>query len=328
MEHCYARRQVKTQQRVGDGGLMNTAVIGVDVGGTKMTTALATAEGRVIRLLRQQTKREEGAEGGFFAIRTMVKSLLDTATQQGLTVARIGVGFGGPVDFARGIVYLSHHVSGWENFPLKAILEEHFAIPTVVDNDANAGTLGEWLFGAGKGVDDLLYVNIGTGIGGGLISGGRLVRGWRNLAGEIGHMTVKPDGPLCTCGRKGCLEAFASGSAIGRQGTERLGQTVSSEEVFALAAQGNPVARQVLEEVTEALAFAIGAAANLLNPHRVILGGGVAEAPEALLLQPLREKLPRYLLPQTAEGLEIVRAQLGYDAGIMGAIALALIAEQ
>ncbi|MFN3422318.1 MAG: ROK family protein, partial [Armatimonadota bacterium] len=214
---------------------MDKVVLGVDVGGTKMTAALATQDGQIVKLLRIQTKQEEGAEGGFKAICRMVRDLLSEAKQKGLTVSQIGVGFGGPVDFERGIVYLSHHVPGWENFPLKAELENYFGIATIVDNDANAGTLGEWMFGAGKGIDDLLYVNIGTGIGGGIISGGRLVRGWRNLAGEIGHMTVKPDGPVCTCGRKGCLEALASGSAIGREGTEKFGRTMKSEEVFQLA---------------------------------------------------------------------------------------------
>jgi len=306
---------------------MKVGVIGVDVGGTKMTAALATRDGKIVKLLRIQTKREEGAEGGFKAICEMVKSLLDEAKIQGLSVEKIGVGFGGPVDFERGTVYLSHHVPGWENFPLRNELEHRFGIPVIVDNDANAGTLGEWMFGAGKGVNDLLYVNIGTGIGGGIISGGNLVRGWRNLAGEIGHMTVKPDGPVCTCGRKGCLEALASGSAIGREGTERFGKPMKSEEVFQLAEQGDPTAKQILAEAVDALAFAIGAAANLFNPKKVILGGGVAEAPEHLLIEPLRERLVHYTLPQVYEGLEVVRAQLGYDAGIMGAIALALIAE-
>lgn len=304
---------------------MGEVVLGVDIGGTKMTAALATQSGQIIKLVRVQTKREEGAEGGFKAVCGMIKELLEEANQRGLTVARIGVGFGGPVDFERGVVYLSHHVQGWENFPLKAELENRFGIPTSVDNDANAGTLGEWMFGAGKGIDDLLYVNIGTGIGGGIVSGGKLVRGWRNLAGEIGHVTVKPDGPVCTCGRKGCLEALASGSAIGREGTKRLGRPMKSEEVFQLAEQGNEVARQILAEAVDALAFVIGAAANLFNPRLVILGGGVGEAPEHLLVEPLKAKLPRYTLPQVAEGLEVVRAKLGYDAGIMGAIALAIV---
>lgn len=305
---------------------MDKVVLGVDVGGTKMTAALATQNGQIVKFLRVQTKREEGAEGGFRAICEMVRDLLGEAKQMGLTVSQIGVGFGGPVDFERGIVYLSHHVSGWENFPLKAELENRFKIATLVDNDANAGTLGEWMFGAGKGIDDLLYVNIGTGIGGGIISGGRLVRGWRNLAGEIGHMTVKPDGPVCTCGRKGCLEALASGSAIGCEGTKRFGRPMKSEEVFQLAERGDEIAKQIIAEAIEALAFAIGAAANLFNPKRVILGGGVGEEPEHLLAEPLKKILPRYTLLQVAEGLEVVRAQLGYDAGIMGAIALAITA--
>jgi len=306
---------------------MKVGVIGVDVGGTKMTAALANRDGKIVKLLRIQTRREEGAEGGFKAICEMVRSLLDEAQTQGLSIEKIGVGFGGPVDFERGTVYLSHHVPGWENFPLRNEIERRFGVPAIVDNDANAGTLGEWMFGAGKGVNELLYVNIGTGIGGGIISGGKLVRGWRNLAGEIGHMTVKPDGPTCTCGRKGCLEALASGSAIGREGTERFGKPMKSEGVFQLAEQGNPIAKQILAEAVDALAFAIGAAANLFNPKKVILGGGVAEAPEHLLIEPLRQRLVRYALPQIYEGLEVVRAQLGYDAGIMGAIALALIAE-
>jgi len=138
---------------------MAESVIGLDVGGTKMTAALATMGGQVVRLRRQQTQREEGAQGGFAAICAMVGELLKEAAQEGLRVMRIGVGFGGPVDFERGVVYLSHHVAGWGNFPLRTELERRFGIPTVVDNDANAGTLGEWRFGAGRGVNDLLYVS-------------------------------------------------------------------------------------------------------------------------------------------------------------------------
>ncbi|MCS7224197.1 MAG: ROK family protein [Armatimonadetes bacterium] len=303
---------------------MAQLVIGLDVGGTKVTGALATAEGEVKRLIRERTDPEEGAEGGFRKLCRIVEDLKETAASLGSQVGVVGVGFGGPVHFETGTVYLSHHVPGWEDFPLRERLGSETELAVVVDNDANAGTLGEWRFGAGRGVEDLLYINIGTGIGGGLISGGRLVRGWRNLAGEIGHMTVRPEGPLCTCGRTGCLEALSSGSAIGKTGSERLGRPVSSEEVFALALQGDPIARSVLEEATDALAFAIGAAANLFNPKRVILGGGVSEAPEELLVRPVRERLPLYVLPQSLEGLEVVRAQLGYDAGVMGAVALGL----
>ena len=212
---------------------MEVGVIGVDVGGTKMTAGLYREE--IVKLLRVQVDRGAGAEGGFKVICDMLVDLFNEARLRGFSVERIGVGFGGPVDFESGVVYLSHHVRGWENFPLRDELERRFGVSVVVDNDANAGALGEWVFGAGRGIDDLIYVNIGTGIGSGVISGGRLVRGWRNLAGEIGHMTVKLDGPVCSCGRRGCLESLASGSAIGREGSERFGRAMRSEEIFELA---------------------------------------------------------------------------------------------
>lgn len=302
----------------------NIVIIGVDVGGTKMTSALAKRNGQIIKLLRIETKPDEGAEGGFRAICEMIQDLINEGKRENLKVVCIGIGFGGPVNFERGVVYLSHHIHGWDNFPLKEEIEKRFGITTFVDNDSNVGALGEWMFGAGKGIDDLLYINIGTGIGGGIISGGRLIRGWRNLAGEIGHLTVNPNGHICTCGRKGCLETLASGSAIGQEGTRRFGKTIRSEEVFQLANNGDEVAKQIIAEAVDALSFAIGSAANLVNPKLIILGGGVSEAPEHLLIEPLKLRLSRYTLPQTVENLEVVKAKLGYDAGVIGAIALAI----
>jgi glucokinase len=221
-------------------------------------------------------------------------------------------------------VLRSHQVEGWEGVPLRDDLQRRFGVPVVLDNDANAGTLGEWRFGAGRGYDDLLYVNIGTGIGGGVICGGRLVRGARNLAGEIGHATVVRNGPLCTCGRRGCLEACASGDALGRRGSEALGRPLGGRELFALAAEGALDARRVLAEVVEDLAHGIGAAVSVLNPAAVIIGGGLSEAPEALFLQPLRGAIARYCLPEAAGSLRVEAAKLRYDAGVMGAVALAL----
>lgn len=304
---------------------MRNAVIGVDAGGTKTTTALATEDGYIIKMLREQTPTTEGAQAGYEVICVMIQNLINEAVKFDFKVTHIGVGFGGPVDFKHGIVYLSHHVEGWENFPLKEKLETKFGIPTIIDNDANAGTIAEWMFGAGKGMDNLIYVNIGTGIGGGIISDGKLLRGWKNLAGEIGHITVKPDGPNCTCGRKGCLEAFSSGSAISYKGTLYFGKPLKSEEVFQLAQQGNQVANKIIQEAVDMLAFALGAVINLINPQLIIIGGGVADAPENLLLEPLRKKLPEYTLPESIDGLKIIKAKLGYDAGVIGAIALALL---
>lgn len=298
--------------------------IGVDVGGTNMTGALAAEDGTLREKIRRPTDRAGGATAGLELIAAIVSELLAHAAADRSPAERIGIGFGGPVDYEHGVVLLSHHVEGWENFPLRDELQRRFSLPVVLDNDANAGTLAEWRFGAGRGFRDLLYVNVGTGIGGGVIAGGRLMRGVRNLAGEIGHIVVSRGGAPCTCGRRGCLEVCASGDALGRRASAALGRPVDGREVFALAAADHPVARQVLSEVIEDLAQGIGSAVGILNPEAVIIGGGLSEAPAALFLDPLRAAIPRYCLEGAARGLVVEAAKLGYDAGVMGAVALAL----
>ncbi len=299
-------------------------IIGIDVGGTKTSGGLASEDGTLAVKIQRQTDRSGGAEAGLAMVAEIISELREQADHSGSKVRRIGIGFGGPVDFKRGVVLLSHHVPGWEGLPLRDELERRFKIPVTVDNDANAGTLGEWKFGAGRGFDDLLYVNIGTGIGGGIIANGVPLRGARNLAGEIGHTVVVRGGPVCSCGKRGCLEACACGDAIARRGSEALGRQVSGRDVFSLAAGNNPVAQRVLDQVIEDLAHGIGTAVSLLNPAAVIIGGGLSEAPQPLFLEPLRNAIPRFCLREAAAHLRVEAAQLRYDAGIMGAIALAL----
>ena len=303
---------------------MDPLLIGLDVGNTNITGTLASEDGALIAKLHRTTDCAGGAEAGLQRITEITGALMTQAAESGGHVRRIGIGFGGPVDFERGVVLLSHQTPGWENKPLRAQLETQFRTPVIVDNDANAGTLGEWCFGAGRGVNDLLYVNIGTGIGGGVLANGRLVRGAQNLAGEIGHIIVRRDGPVCTCGKPGCLEACASGSAIGRRGSEALGRSVNSKEVFALAASGDDDAQRVLDGVIEDLAHGLGVAIGLLNPALIIIGGGLSEAPESQFLEPLRRAVPHYCLAEAATKLRIEPAQLRYDAGVMGAVALAM----
>jgi len=303
---------------------MDPLLIGLDVGNTNITGALASEDGALVAKLHRPNDRAGGAEAGLQRITEIITALMARAAESGARVGRIGVGFGGPVDFERGVVLLSHQTPGWENKPLRAELERRFQRPVVVDNDANAGTLGEWRFGAGRGARDLLYVNIGTGIGGGAIANGALVRGAQNLAGEIGHVIIRRDGPVCTCGKRGCLEACASGSAIGRRGSEALGRSLNGKEIFALAAAGDAAARRVLDGVIEDLAHGLGIAVGLLNPALIIIGGGLSEAPEPQFLEPLRRAVPRYCLAEAAAKLRIQPARLRYDAGVMGAVALAM----
>jgi glucokinase len=299
-------------------------VIGIDVGGTKTSGGLASEEGRLIHQVRRPTDRAGGAQAGLKLICDVISELIQQAARMRSNVRRIGVGFGGPVDFDEGIVLLSHHVAGWEGMPLRHELKTRFRTPVVVDNDANAGTLGEWKFGAGLGFNDMLYVNIGTGIGGGIISSGRLLRGAQNLAGEIGHLVVARDGPVCSCGKRGCLESFASGDAIARRGSEALGRPVDSKTIFTLAASRDAAAMKVVTDVVEDLAHGIGSAVSLMNPAVVIIGGGLSEAPAHLFHEPLRRAIPRYCLDEAARNLHVEAAQLRYESGVMGAVALAL----
>ena len=224
--------------------------------------------------------------------------------------AAIGVGFGGPVDVEHGVILRSHHVSAWDDFPLRETFTARFGAPVTLDNDANAGALGEARFGAGCEHKQLFYVNVGTGIGAGVIVDGRIYHGAHGLAGEIGHVTVVRDGRRCDCGKRGCLEAYASGRAIG------------GPDVTRAASEGDAGARQTLDDAARWLAIATGAAVNVLNPSAVIVGGGVSEAGE-LLLAPLR----RYLAAELMPGLpapHVLKAALGYDAGVIGALALAV----
>jgi glucokinase len=230
-------------------------------------------------------------------------------------------------------------VEGWEGWPLR----DHFdglGGPCVVDNDANAGGLGEALFGAGRGAGCVLYVNIGTGIGGAVIINGRVHRGAHSAAGEIGHCVVLPGGPVCTCGKRGCLEALCSGMSLGRRATEAAegdpqrsadwpredDGTVRAETVFERAAAGDPLARELLAETVHYLALGLAIPANVLDPDVIVLGGGVPAAGE-LLLGPLRAAVCELATEALAPALRLEQAQLGYDAGVIGAAALAMQAD-
>jgi len=310
-------------------------LLGLDFGGTKLTAGLAFAgEDKLLARAQCPTPSDKSAREVFATIVELARGLLHKVSQSPVAV---GVSFGGPVDAASGQVITCHHLPGWDDVPLREWVEEAFNAPAAVENDANAGALGEWRFGAGRGSDDLLYITVSTGIGGGLILDGRLRHGLNSLAGEIGHMILEPDGPVCTCGRRGCLEALASGPAIARRARELLkrephrGQVlrqlaggsleaVTSEMVSRAAAEGDEIAQQVLDEAAGALGLGIANAATLLNPGLIVLGGGVIKAGERFL-----SIVRAVARQQVFQGIEvhIVKAALGDDAPLWGAIALA-----
>ena len=316
-------------------------LLALDFGGTKLTAGLAattnlTKSGERHWRAHQQVPSPPGsnAQSDLEIMTRLAQDLLATAEAP---LAAVGVSFGGPVDAAQGLVLLSHHVPGWEKVPLREWLEERLGVPAAVDNDANAGALAEHRFGAGQGCDSLLYVTVSTGVGGGWILNGRLWRGSEGMAGEIGHTVADPDGPLCLCGKQGCVERFASGPYIAQRASEWLRaqpdrghmlralagdhlETITAELVAQATAEGDDLAWEVLEVAAWALGIGIGNAANLVNPERFALGGGVTKTGERWW-EVVRRTAHETALPEVH--FDVVPAALGDDAPLWGAITLA-----
>ncbi|KAA3664289.1 MAG: ROK family protein [Chloroflexi bacterium] len=303
---------------------MSEIILAFDFGGTKLTAASLTTN-----QLTADTPQWQGHRRVFsphdgnaqYDIDTMIQLGKDLLGDQSLT--GIGVSFGGPVDYDNGLVRLSHHVPGWENTPLQTMLQDAFHAPVQVDNDANVAALGEWRFGAGRGVDSLLYVTVSTGIGGGWVLGKRPFRGHAGMAGEIGHTVVDPNGPVCLCGKRGCVERLASGPYMAQDLVAKLGvpsKQITGKDVAKMAAQGNGDAQQILLRGAWALGTGIGNAANLINPQRIVLGGGVTKSGK-FWWQTVRQTAHKTALPEVS--FDVVPAAFADDAPLWGAIALA-----
>jgi len=312
-------------------------VIGVDLGGTKIYTALAGADGQVLAEVKIPTEAAGGESHVIARIVDSCRTVRATAGALAGRVAAVAVGAPGPLDTKSGVIHCAPNLK-WHGVPLKRLLEEALGEPVFIDNDANLAALGEYVYGAGRGMRDMIFIAVSTGIGGGLILNGRLYRGAADGAGEIGHMVVLPDGPLCSCGNRGCLEAVASGTALAAQAGELIGQgcgagilaaaggdpaRVSAAAVAAAAAAGDGEAVLLLERAGRCLGIAVANTANLLNPEMVVIGGGVAGSGE-LLFAPARREVERSALEPARSTIKIVRAALGGRAGVSGAVALAL----
>ncbi len=300
---------------------MNDCILALDFGGTKLSAAvLLTTE------LTQDSPRWLARERVFspqdgdarFDIETMIA--LGKKLLAGKRPFAVGVSFGGPVDYTSGVVRLSHHVPGWENTPLRDMLSEAYLAPVQVDNDANVAALGEWRFGAGRGVDSLFYVTVSTGVGGGWVLNGRSWRGHAGMAGEIGHTVVDPEGPVCLCGKRGCVERLASGPYMAQDFMAlNPGQELTGKDLAELAVNGNKVAERILLRGAKALGVGIGNAANLINPQQFILGGGVTKSGEKWW-HTVRQTAQQTALPEVH--FEIKPAVFLDDAPLWGAVAM------
>ena len=313
-------------------------VLAVDLGGTKILTALVSRNGGIMARERCLTLADEGPTPVIERLLSAIDSILRLESLKPSEMDSISIAAAGAVDLEKGLVTLSPNLSGWHNIPLGEVVRERYGGKVFLVNDASAAALGEHRFGSGKGVKNLVFLTIGTGIGGGIIINGKLYQGLSGSAGEIGHMTLDMNGPRCTCGNIGCLETLASGTAMAREARHRLNQgeksslqnlvagridNITAEEIGVAARGGDALALDIITRAGAYLGAGMVNLVNIFNPEMVIVGGGVAKLGE-LLLEPARRVVRERAFPVSAQAVRIVTARLGEEAGIHGAAAFAL----
>lgn len=310
----------------------NKYLIGVDLGGTKVATALISTDGEIIRRLRLDTMSEQGPET---LIQRIAQSVQDV--QQGHDILGAGVASPGPLDSDKGIVLYTPNLAGWRNVPLRDKLHEALQTEIKLANDANAAAWGEYVFGAGRGTQNMVYITISTGIGSGLVLNGELFVGTNTFAGELGHTIIDPNGARCGCGNIGCWEACASGTAIGRYAREAVaagptkmadlareeGVPVSAKHVFEAVLLGDEAAQRIFDKAVHYLGIGLVNTIHAYNPERIVIGGGVSNAGD-LLFDAIRKKTDELLMLPYRGTCDIVPAKLGNDVGVLGAAALFL----
>lgn len=316
--------------------MTSPVVLGLDIGGTKLAAGVGTLTGEVLGWQLEPTRPEEGPLAVMARLIEMGRRAIADAGVPLAAVKAVGIGCGSPLNRQTGVVSPSH-LPDWVDVPVTQMVTEALGIPAYLENDANAAALGEHRFGAGQGVRNMVYLTVSTGIGGGVILDGRLWRGERDAAGEIGHTSVAWNGRQCRCGRRGCLEAYASGTGIAERAREAVlageasGLTalagdvsrITAAHVVAAARQGDPVAVRVWEETVQVLAAGITNAANTLAVELVVLGGGVTRAGDALF-EPVKRLVANQLFRPLPEVVTVVPARLGEQVGVLGAAAVAL----
>ena len=308
---------------MGEGGRPLPAV-GVDLGGTKLAVGIVDEAGRILKKHLEPTNPEEGSQ----AILTRISKGIEQVWQG--DIKGIGIGCPGTVDASRGEVIFAPNL-GWRGVSVGPFIQGEFKLPVVVDNDANAAAVGELKVGGGQGCRNMIYLTVSTGIGAGIIIDGEIYRGFTFRAGEVGHMVLAPDGPLCSCGNRGCLEAFASGTSIARMAMEAINRglptsmrgEVDARMVAASAREGDQLAKEILTSAFRYLSMGIGNLLNIFDPELIIIGGGLSAMGDQLL-QPVREGVVHYAWLREKAKERVVLSKLGQDIGLIGAASLVL----
>ena len=315
---------------------MTRAAIGVDIGGTNVKLGLVSQKGEVLLHDLFLTNDHSGRKELLKQLAARIEILKKEAKFRKLTLAGVGIGAPGPVDVERGFVYFFPNIPGWRNTPLKKILQDKTRLPIFVDNDANVMAWAEYCFGAGRGSQNMIALTLGTGLGGGIVMNGKLFHGRHYSAAEMGHMVIDPNGPLCGCGNRGCVETFvgngyfvkdvrehlqAGGHSILNEWVTKEGRELTPQLVQEAARLGDKLSQGQWKKTGEYLGTALAGLVNVLNPERIVLGGGMARA-GAPIFAPVRAAIKKKAFPIAARFVKVLPAELGYDAGLIGAAAL------
>ena len=317
---------------------MSRYVLGIDLGGTGVKTALVSDSKEI---LGQETRPTEADRGRDVVIDNMVASAEAVIESSGINreeVVAVGIGAPGPLNWKTGVIYSPPNLPGWKNEPLADIISARLGMPCFLENDANAACYGEFWMGAGQGTETMCLLTLGTGVGGGIVTFGKLLRGEDGTAGEIGHLNVQRDGRLCGCGAKGCLESYASVSGMVRTAREGLDagaestlreicdgnlDALTGKMISDAAAGGDVFAQSVIHETATWLGLGIASLINLFNPEKIVLCGGMVAAGDALF-DPLRRVAAENSFEVPANRVEIIPGSLGSDSGVLGCAGIAL----
>lgn len=309
----------------------NKFFIGVDLGGTKIYTAIADENGEIIREIVVPTEASKGLEQIVDKIKNSINIVKRDVEAE--KIIAIGIGSPGPLDIKNGLIADPPNLP-FKNYNIVKTLEDEFKLPVFLDNDANAATLAEYMFGAGKGTENMVFITASTGVGAGAILNKKIYRGSTSNALELGHTTIKVDGRRCGCGNVGCVESVASGTAIMKAAKEAVSSNVetslkkyddvTAKEVFLEAENGDKVSKAILREALGYLGAAVANAANAFDPDMIIVGGGIANNGKSVF-EVIKEEMENRCLKPVLNNCVVKKAELGGKAGILGAIALAII---
>jgi glucokinase len=305
---------------VGDG--TSTPVLALDIGGTKIAAGVVDAAGETHSFLVKPSRTELGVDAVLEDLFALGRSAVAESGIPWHAIEAIGIGCGGPLDAERGVLLAPPHLPGWRDVPVMALTESEFERPVVLENDATAAAAGEHRWGAGAGTRHMVYLTISTGVGGGVVVDGNLFRGASGNGGELGHVTVDWRGRRCKgCGRRGCLEAYVSGTSIAERALEAGLALTSAEAVTAAARAGDPGAVALWTETVDALSCGLTSIVNLFEPELVVLGGGVTRSGKQLL-DPVRTSVRAGAMRPIGEEVDVVLSAFGDQVGVVGAAAI------